>query len=197
MMRRTIRNSAGLLGAAAIALGVFTAPASSAAVEDNCAVFVSEEPREQCFSTFTEAVRIATGGSVTDAPASAAEAVRDEALMRRMGFNGSKTSIPPVLVLFPLSIEYDAANYGAGAKLFYAAGPCTVSIADVDKQITDMPVFWDDRVSSFKNANGCWTNHYQLALFRGKATGFLNDRPVMPVVTGTNMDNRTRSIRWS
>jgi hypothetical protein len=196
-----IRASAVLLGATAVALGAFTAPAMSAAEEEHCTVLVSErEPTVTCFATFTEAVRVATGGSITDAPASVAEALRDEALMRRMGLTAGKAESLPALTLYPVGIEFAAKNYvetPSTSLTYYDGSPCTGTTADVDKEVKDMPWLWDDRVSSFVNGNNCWTNHYQLALFRGKSTGYLNDRTIMPTVTGTDMDNRTRSIRFS
>ncbi|ONI81432.1 hypothetical protein ALI144C_19035 [Actinosynnema sp. ALI-1.44] len=98
-MARTNRVTAAVLGAAAVVLGIFTAPSSGAADEDNCTVSVDwEDPTVTCFATFTEAVRVATGGSITDAPATVAEAVRDDALMRRMGVNLEKTATLPVLI---------------------------------------------------------------------------------------------------
>jgi hypothetical protein len=194
-MGRRIRASAALLGAVAVVLGVFSTPASSApAEEENCITAIDkEEATVECFATFTEAVRVATGGSVTDAPATAAEALRDDAFMRRIGFNLEKTAQPPALLRYPIGIEYDGVNWTGPALLAHAPRPCTNTIADVDYYATDMPWLWDDRVSSFKNANNCWTNHYRLALFRSTNTGYLNDRLVMPAP----LNNHTRSIRWS
>ena len=196
-MYRIIRNTA-TIAAMVLTLGGLAAPAH-AAEGTNCTVDV-DRGSVDCFATFSEAIRFATGGHVADAPRTAAEAAQDPELLRRMGAGDKST---PILTFprYVVGLEFDGKNYTGDAVTFYSFWPCTGSTADIDWKVPVMPAGWDNRISSFMNFNGCFTKHFDGASYTGLTTpGFSNDQPTMPGAAGPslfNMDNRTSSLQFS
>lgn len=193
------RKLCGVVAGAVVLTGIMVAAAPAGAADaeaQNCATYVSRGTTE-CFATFTEAVRVATAGEVTDAPATAAEAVRDEDLMVRLGA-GDKLARPGTTIPHQLLIglEFDGTSYNGDSKLFYDNEACTGPTSNVDHEVADLGS-WNDRISSFMNFNNCYTKHYSLANFGGLTHDYANDMPVMPSGNGLDLNNKSRSIRWS
>lgn len=197
------------LGAVLPVLAFFPAPAgaspatgSPSAAPQHCAVEVtkgsSEPSKVKCFATLTEAIKFATRGAITNAPASVAGGANAAALDALLG-GGHKTTgtAKAAAVSTIFGIEYDDANYGPGASLtFYGTVACTGPTTDVDYQIS-LPTNWYDRISSYQTFNNCYANHYYLQNYGGQATGYSGGLAVMPTVGGINFNNNARSIRWS
>lgn len=171
---------------------------------ENCVIDVtsgSATPSERCFPTFTEAIRFATDGAITDAPTTAAEGVDDPDLNELLGSSEkSADTKEPIAALVVIGIEYGDAYYRGASYTFRRTRNCTGTTTDVDYSF-ELPRRWWDRISSFKNYANCHTNHYALSGFRGSETGYLNDRSVMPTIDRLrryhNFNDDTRSIRWS
>ncbi|MEU8378404.1 hypothetical protein [Streptosporangium sp. NPDC048865] len=194
-----------LIASLPTAAGAAATPGEPAPVPaDNCVVDVaggaSGQGTERCFPTFTEAIRFATDGAVTDAPATAAEGVDDPDLDALLG-GGEKsagTEAPPDVAgaSLVIGIEYQHRNHGGASYTFRGPRRCTGPTTDIDYSV-NLPRRWWDRISSFRNYANCHTNHYAYTGFLPPATGYLNDRAVMPIVNGRNFNDDTRSIRWS
>ncbi|MGJ6960497.1 hypothetical protein ACSDR0_01195 [Streptosporangium sp. G11] len=171
---------------------------------DNCVVDVvagaTKASTERCFSTFTEAIRFATDGAITNAPPTAIEGVDDPALNALLGSteksDDPQESTAPAGALIVIGIEYEHANYGGASYTFRGSRRCTTPTTDIDYSL-NLPRHWWDRISSFRNYNNCFTNHYAFSGFVPPSTGYLNDRAVMPIIGGRNFNDDARSIRWS
>lgn len=193
-----IASGQASVGAVAASGGPAPGPAN------NCVVDVTGRANtpatEHCFSTFTEAIRFATDGAITDAPATAVEGVEDPALNALLGSSEKSTGTEPAPAadgaLLVIGIEYEHINYGGASYTFRGPRRCTTPTTDVDYSL-NLPRNWWDRISSFKNYANCYTNHYAYTNFIPPATGYLNDRPVMPIINGRNFNDDARSIRWS
>jgi hypothetical protein len=178
---------------------------------ENCVVQLSKESSTpagiKCFGSFTEAVRFATGGTISNAPANAADAVKSPSFTAALAASGQKGAGSRQHPRAPRSaaatgiiigIEYDLANYGSGGSslTFFGSAPCTVTTGDIDYQV-DLPTTWWDRISSFQTFNVCWAKHYYLQGYGGTSTPYQPSQQTMPIVNGINFDNNARSIRWS
>ncbi|WP_436758984.1 hypothetical protein [Streptosporangium sp. V21-05] len=171
---------------------------------NNCVVDVTGGANklgtERCFSTFTEAIRFAADGAITNAPATAVEGVDDPALDALLGSSekssGAEAAPAANGALLVIGIEYQHINYGGASYAFRGPRRCTGPTTDSDYSL-NLPRSWWDRISSSKNHANCYTNHYAYAGFISPSTGYLNDRAVMPVLSGRNFNDDARSIRWS
>lgn len=146
-----------------------------------------------CFSSFTDAIRYATAGRVTDAPANAAAAMRDtgfEAKLNATTVGASRSSRVADTII---SIEYPERDFGGDDQIWTASEGCPDNnIDDVDHEDSDM----NGRVnvvSSYKSFVNCWVEHFENISFGGASVGPLPTRSYI----GAAMDNRTSSIRWT
>ncbi|MEV4895685.1 peptidase inhibitor family I36 protein [Nonomuraea sp. NPDC055795] len=197
---RHARSALAIAIALAIALPTATAAraasSGSSSRQDHCALNLHTGAFD-CFATFTEVVRLATGGRVTDAPPAAAQAVGNPGLLRRMGFGVSRDKVTVDAAGFAIIIglEFDGANHtGDAFTTYHPTSACTSTTADIDFALAVMHAGWDNRISSFMNFNGCFTKHYDGTNYTGASTGgFFDDRTTMPA----GMDNRTGSLQFS
>lgn len=166
--------------------------------------------RTACFATFTQAIRFATNGAVTDAPATAAQGAKTPTLADKLAAAKRVTAGTAVVQQAVIGIEYDAANYGMDSWSIIIVGnaACTASTTDVDYQWS-MPEYlggkriWD-AVSSYEtffNDTVCFAAHYWLSNYGVPRTEFTSSRPSMPSlnVSGGPFtgDNNARSVQWS
>jgi hypothetical protein len=135
-------------------------PPSAAAPHCVLAAGYGQTPR--CFATFPAAVAAATGGRVTDAPASPAAAVRDPAFTAAV--QDLSTTAAAVLV----GIEYADVNYGGASLSMTASGRCDYSL-DVDYRFPSLPSGWNDRISSFHSYSNCAQQLFRDTSFAGGA----------------------------
>ena len=127
----------------------------------HCVVAAGERQAPRCFATFPAAILAATGGRVTDAPASAAVAVRDPAFTAAL-------EAPTTLAAVVVGIEYADINYGGATLSMTAPGRCDYSM-DVDYRFASMPYGWNDRISSFRSYSNCAQQLFRGTSFSGGA----------------------------
>ncbi|WP_412537755.1 hypothetical protein R8Z50_17985 [Longispora sp. K20-0274] len=190
-MRKTLTAVLG-----AVLLALVAAPTAAHAVPaasgPHCAVQLLRQGTVQhCFPTFREAIAFGTHGAVTDAP-DAQEAATDPDFQ-------AKVESPVARQVFTLiGVEYDAVNYGGNSFSVFRGSPCSGPVNDVDKQIGNLDVIgWNDKISSFRTYNNCLATHYYLTDYQGTHFGYWSSQASMPVIDGINMNDNTRSIRWS
>ena len=106
-----------------------------------------------CFDSFQAAIAFATGGVVTDAPASAGSAATDPAFAARLATAGPAASAV-------LGLEYADINFGGGSLTLSAPAGCDNS-SDVDWQFASLPASWNDRISSFRSFSNCIQRLYR------------------------------------
>ena len=134
----------------------------------------------------------ATGGRVTDAPLTGAEAIRDPKFKADLGIdyvlvnhendtNGCCTI---------LSIEYELSNFSGNTLTFRASSGCDNN-SDVDWQVSDVGDHWNDDFSSYVTLNQCGVKHFENINFGGAATQWDTGDCCMGV-----MNNATSSLKW-
>jgi hypothetical protein len=122
-----------------------------------------------CFATFRAAIADATGGRITDAPASATTAALDPKFSAEVdSVNAAaarSAAIAPAAVSL-LGIEYADANFTGATLTRTGAGSCDNS-ADVDFRVPSMPAGWNDRITSFKSFSNCAQQLFRSINFTG------------------------------
>lgn len=158
-----------------------------------------------CFTTFTAAVKYATGGVVTNAPAqptretAATTASKinsaNAAATQRQGLRVAAAAAPVVV-----GIEYADADYAGWTLTMAGPAACTGPTSDIDYSL-DLPLPLWDMISSFQNFNVCYTDHFYYAGFSGPHTGFFASQSTMPPMISGNVsyngNDNTRSLEWS
>lgn len=181
-------------------------------VDRHCVVSVVEvgsgnKSRIVCYETFREAVYVATGERIKNAPNDASQAANNKAFHSRLFAtpekNAGKTLPKPgtrsAQQVFGngtigsgavLSVEYEDSGYKGNTLTIRSGSGCDRS-SDRDHQLRYVGGIWNDEISSFTGSNNCYVKHYQNSGFRGSSTptrarsdylGFANDE--------------TSSIRW-
>ena len=187
-VNRSIRVRAALAAAALaiVGTGVAASPAQAApAVQEpqHCVLVLPYQGVAECFPTFEEAQQFGDRTDVGSANSPAA---------------GRSAGSVAAVVLTRLSIEYDQPLWllGSTLTLFGTNGPCTASLLNPDYQLSPMPappnvpIDWDDRVSSFITYSGCRVRHYDFANWTGPFVGYSVSQPVL--VNG--LDDDTDSL---
>jgi hypothetical protein len=205
---RLNRTLAGLiLSASGLALAtVATAPAHAAPAATpakHCVTSV-DTGRTSCYATFTLAIRAATGGRVTDAPADPSDAADNSAFAAKLNAAGERAAQANVLRAAVgtaassdtvISIEYldrDKDETG-GDQVWTASKGCPDSNGnDVDHSYGD--VGWtDNKITSFQGYANCAVTH-----FDGYNSTGANIGPSFGMnYLGAAMDNRTSSLEWT
>jgi hypothetical protein len=203
------RTLAGLiLTASGLAFpALATASANAAPVAHparHCVTAVDGARQTTCYATFTEAIRQATGGRVTDAPASGAAAARDASFAAKVNAAGAGASQANALraaVGAPaasdtiISIEYldrDKDEKG-GQQIWTADKGCPDSNSnDVDHKAPD--VGWtDNQISSFQGYTNCMVTHFDGKSYGGASIGPSWGKDYI----GDAMNDRTSSLQWT
>ncbi len=133
-----------------------------AAAGRHCVLAAGSGARERCFADFPSAVAHATGGRVTDAPASPAAAARDAS------FTAALEAAPVAAAAAVVGIEYANLNYGGSSLTLTAARGCDNSL-DVDWRFPSLSASWNDRISSFRSYSNCAQQLFRGGNFSGGA----------------------------
>jgi hypothetical protein len=187
---------------ALLAVALFAAPAQAAAPAvsatpsaktPHCVSDVTKVAPTVCYASFRDAVRNATGGRVSDAPASALAALRDPAFEAKVNAASAQTSRSGLAADTIISIEYTERDYGGLDQIWMASRGCPDdNLDDVDWSIDD--VGWtEDLISSFHGYANCYVKHYENRNQGGASTPFQYARAYI----GGPLDNRTSSLEWS
>lgn len=220
LSRPTLVRSA--LTAAGTALALLALPgnatarevgAASAPVRGHHCITDLPSGATQCVGTFREAMSLATGGIITDAPEQGGKVLSSPAWVARMEQAGQQlqrryeleqvfagasrgTSAgfrmgTPIGTGITLSIEFDLPDLDASGEtqFFRGANGCD-TLADVDYQLaTLVGTGWDNRTSSYQGYNHCSTWHWSSANFSGVVCyGFFEEHMAC--------DNATTSLQW-
>ena len=147
----------------------------------------------RCYDTYREAIAVATGGRVVDAPLRASDAVGNIALEAAIDSAGAavqqKTTATTLESTVPLVTEYADPDFGGNSLTLYGTAACTdngkSNILDV------MPDGWDNIVSSYRTFNGCQARHFAEQGRRGKSTSWqVGGQPYI----GDDLNDQTRSV---
>lgn len=150
-----------------------------------------------CFGSFTEALAVATGGQITDAPADAKAALADPGLRARI--NGLAAAAPPggAGVIRPLTtvvvgVEYRDDNFQGPTLMYTAATGCDGDLTTNDFLVAAIPDPWNDQISSFQAFSNCQEQLYEAANFGGAQTPLAASLSSV----GPAMNDRASSIKW-
>jgi hypothetical protein len=195
---RAGRRLRGLIALAAllIAGSALAATPAQARVPQrtHCVADVTGVRPQACYTTFAAAIRYATGGRVTDAPATAVEAVLDAAFGARLDAAGAASLRAGAQTSnVVISIEYVDSGFGGADQIWTANKGCPDNnLNDVDHSVTS--VGWsEDQISSFKGYSNCWVTHFENRNFGGASIGPNSSMSYI----GAAMDDRTSSIQWT
>ena len=131
----------------------------------HCTLAAGAGQQLHCFATFRAAIAYGTHGRIADAPASAADAVRDPLFAARVD-----AVEPPATTLAStlLGIEYSDANLRGSSVSFFGSGGCDNS-SDADFRFASMPTGWNDRITSFTSYSNCAQQLFRNTSFGGGA----------------------------
>ena len=132
----------------------------------HCTLAAGDDQPLHCFATFREAVAFATGGRVTTAPASPADAADDPA------FTAAVEAPAALDASYLLGYEWADLNWTGASLAMYGSGRCDNS-SDVDFRFPSMPSGWNDRISSFKSYNNCAQQLFRGTSFSGGALTYI------------------------
>jgi len=184
------------------------AAGSSARASRHCVMAPSGETT--CFGTFTEAIAVATGGEITDAPADPALvdqpsfAARINAIAERVA---SQPQDPTASGIAPrtnvvIGIVYMDSNFGGDTWVFIQPHGCDFNLSTIDFSVANLNTSpydccggINDEIGSFQSFSGCQTVLYEDWMFMGSATN--GGVPIVDMsFVGGAMDDRASSIRW-
>lgn len=151
---RRLRTARVLVAGASLVLIGLAAPAAVATTGDHCvAELVPNAERVasyQCFDTFADAIAHATHGQVKLPE----EAVTVSDAQLRKAPAADESAVAAVV----LGTEYEGTSYGAPTLTLTGSGGCAGSTV---YGFPDLSVYgWNNRPSSAKAYNGCWSDHY-------------------------------------
>jgi len=156
----------------------------------HCALGAGAGQRLHCFDTFPAAVAFATGGRVTTAPASPAQAALDPGFTVAVEAAAAPQSTTASVLV---GIEYADANYGGSSLAMYAPGGCDNSL-DVDYRFPTLPSGWNDRISSFRSYSNCAQQLFAATYFGGGSlTGVISSLSYV----GPAANDRASSITFN
>lgn len=154
----------------------------------------------ECFKTFREAVYVATGGRIKDAPNDASEVAKNGAFRARLFASPKQQSgnVSSQSVCCNdtsgsgavLSVEYEDAYY-RGNTLTYRGGSGCDYDSGYEWGSSYVGSRWNDEISSYVGANRCQVRHYQHSNYGGDYTYISGADDYMGV-----FNDETSSIRW-
>lgn len=169
--------------------------AQSAEVSRHCVQSLTK-PKAQtaCYDTFTDAIRAATGGQITDAPADVRTAVNDQRLLERLRPTGETKNddIQPRGVERVIAILHSGANFGGSSLTYSADGDCTGSLFDIDFAEPYVGDEWNDEAESIKTFANCRTRLFEHRDFTGAMIDFAGDRTDFGILA-----DKVSSLQWS
>lgn len=200
-MRRTRRTIIAMAVAAMSPLFAFVPPSVAAAEGRHCVTRL-ETGYTACFATFTEAVSVATGGLIDDAPDDASIAFTSSSFKARVEKAGESLAARPAnanargagtLAAVTLSFEYDRPYYDtAGGSWQITAGSGCDSDPGYEHGYPSLiGTGWNNIISSFIGYGACQVEHWTSENYVGDVNyGSYDD--VFPAV----VDNQTSSLHF-
>jgi hypothetical protein len=161
-----------------------------------------------CFSTFTESLRFATLGRISDAPADSRVAMSDVKLAERINALATRTPTTkknPLEALqgnvqandsVVIGIEYLNSGYAGSSYVWTAGSACDGNTSTNEFWVSDLrAVGWNDVISSFHSYSSCTTVLYEDLNFGGASTN--GGAPIADMsFVGLAMNDRATSIKW-
>lgn len=214
-MARTARTTA-FVAATLLVTGALAAPSAGAAAPDDAAsgtpsgtsarhcVVNSATGAESCFADFPDAIEAATGGQVTDTPASAKAAAGDQAFRTEMKrFNAptqstsksAKSAKSSTLAAAGSVVQgtfFDEVQFGGSSLTITGTAPC-VKDGWIEYQY-DFPDDWKNRVSSVQPWADCWIWLYPEPNLTGDRDGPFDENTAD---VGSFMNDRAQSVGFS
>ncbi|WP_328582739.1 hypothetical protein [Streptomyces sp. NBC_00370] len=221
-MVRTARTTA-FVAATLLVTGALAAPSAGAAAPDETAsgtsarhcVVNSATGAESCFAAFPDAIEAATGGQVTDTPASAKAAAGDQSFRTEMKrFNAptrskqskqsestsqseskSKSTESSTLAAADSVVQgtfFDEVQFGGSSLTITGTAPC-VKDGWIEYQY-DFPDDWKNRVSSVQPWADCWIWLYPEPNLTGDRDGPFDENTAD---VGSFMNDRAQSVGFS
>ena len=188
----TVRKTTALASGAALALsGLISVspPAQAETIPAKHCVGSLSTGRTECFSTFTAAIRKATDGRVTDAPAAVPDAAGRASLSRSIQHHATKQAAGEVIQ----GTFFDNRDFGGDTFTVTGAGLCDGSDGVINYQF-DFPSDWFDRISSVQPWASCKIWLYPDVGLNGDRDGPFTQNTGW---VGTMLDDRTRSVGFS
>jgi hypothetical protein len=130
----------------------------------HCTLAAGSGQTLHCFATFPAAIAYASGGRITDAPASATAAALDPAFAAKVTGANRSAVVPAASSV--LGVEYADANFRGATLTMSGAGSCDNS-SDADFRFGSMPAGWNDRITSFKSFSNCAQQLFRSTNFTG------------------------------
>ncbi|WP_433335181.1 hypothetical protein [Spirillospora sp. CA-294931] len=197
-LKKTIGVAAGSIVAAA-GLALVSAPASAEAQKKaNCVVHLSQGGAIDCYATFTEAMRDATNGRVTDAPKNARDAIKDATLTRRVNAAAAKKGAARAAAggtAIGVELEHNIGTLGGRSWTVEADYGCDGNLAGHDWEVRDLgDSWWNDEISGATAYGHCWVRHFEHHEFGGRSSGWARFNVNL---TDVGMNDMTSSIQWS
>lgn len=199
-LQRVLNAGLALGIGSAITVVSFRAPVLAASEESpgpDCVMTIRAQggPLVECFDDFTAALAHATRGEITDAPMTAAAAVRDPEIRHELRIdaqfelaNHENTTSGSGQIL---PIEYEHRDL-QGNSLIYRAGSGCDADTGIEWSVPAISSDWNDEISSFVGANGCGAKHFEHSSYNGASTPWGQSGNYL----GDAMNDRTSSIRW-
>ena len=195
--RRNTRHARVTAAALAVLAGAVAAPSAQAAADESAesgarhCVSEATTGQQSCYGTFTEAVSAASGGRITDAPASAGDAARDSGFRAETRqFNTSAGAMADGGVIQGTFFD----DPGFGGDSLTVTGESLCKKDGVVNYQHDLEDGWKNRVSSVQPWGGCW-----IWLYPEPGLGGDRDGPFKENASdiGSMMNDRTQSIGFS
>ncbi|WP_241778530.1 hypothetical protein [Streptomyces sp. AcH 505] len=217
-MVRTARTTA-FVAATLLVTGALAAPSADAAAPDETAsgtaarhcVVNSATGADSCFAAFPDAIEAATGGQVTDTPASAKAAAGDQSFRTEMKrFNAptrskqskqseseseSESAKSSTLAAADSVVQgtfFDEVQFGGSSLTITGTAPC-VKDGWIEYQY-DFPDDWKNRVSSVQPWADCWIWLYPEPNLTGDRDGPFDENTAD---VGSFMNDRAQSVGFS
>lgn len=175
--------------AVALSAIVVASPTSGAKSEEHCVVFLepmesgqeaSEASVPTCFTTFSDAILLATSGTVQLPEAARGDMLTDQLLQA----NATESSAVVV------GIDWAEPYYGGSSYVFSTTAWNSGCAGNHAYASYVMPSGWDNRVSSARGYSSCNGVHYENTFYNGTI------RYCGPCSTMGLMDNQTSSVIW-
>ncbi|MEI5102773.1 peptidase inhibitor family I36 protein [Streptomyces sp. PmtG] len=190
----SVRRAAIIVASLSMALaGTTTATAQAtpkAKAGSHCAADLATD-KTTCYDSFREVIAAATGGRVTDAPATPQQAAKDKKFLAKLNAPASSPARARSAAAqsnMVGAILYEDWNYGGGSLTLRIPSACEDNGGwDWGYNTLDD---WNDRASSLIPANNCWVSLYSDIHFNGTEQGYRGSAPYV----GDAMNDRASSV---
>jgi hypothetical protein len=151
----------------------------------------------ECFDSFTAAMSAATDGRITDAPADAGAAMKDQRFLEKLRPTGATETetIQPAGEERPIAILFSDADM-EGSTLTYTADtrgcPRPHDATDINFADPYVGNAWNDQAESIATFNSCRAKLWEHRDFTGASIDFAFDRTDFGILA-----DKVSSIQWS